>query len=204
MPFQGKPIGEKAVIHPDLLQPLPSISNHHQTKPPLHLQKGICVDLICGLILVFLSGCCLVKAEDPYKYFTWVVTYGTAAPLNVSQQVILINGQFPGPQIDTVTNDNIVINVINNLDQPFLLTWNGIKQRKNSWQDGVLGTNCPIPPNSNYTYKLQTNDQIGTYTLHDFIEIVRNDEDNLQSWHLNGHDFWVVGYGSGQWSNDSR
>ncbi|XP_047333295.1 monocopper oxidase-like protein SKS1, partial [Impatiens glandulifera] len=42
-------------------------------------------------------------------------------------------------------------------------------------------------------------------TLHDFIEIVfQNDEDNLQSWHLNGHDFWVVGYGSGQWSNDSR
>jgi len=41
---------------------------------------------------------------------------------------------------------------------------NGIKQRKNSWQDGVLGTNCPIPPNSNYTYKFQTKDQIGSYT----------------------------------------
>ena len=40
---------------------------------------------------------------------------------------------------------------------------NGIKQRKNSWQDGVLGTNCPIPPNSNFTYKFQTKDQIGTY-----------------------------------------
>ncbi|KAJ9669971.1 hypothetical protein PVL29_026504 [Vitis rotundifolia] len=43
-------------------------------------------------------------------------------------------------------------------------TRNGIKQRKNSWQDGVLGTNCPIPPNSNYTYKFQTKDQIGTFT----------------------------------------
>ncbi|XP_037482489.1 uncharacterized protein LOC119361325 [Triticum dicoccoides] len=30
-------------------------------------------------------------------------------------QGILINMQFPGPQIDTVTNDNIVINVFNNL-----------------------------------------------------------------------------------------
>uniref|UniRef100_A0A453T2K9 Plastocyanin-like domain-containing protein n=1 Tax=Aegilops tauschii subsp. strangulata TaxID=200361 RepID=A0A453T2K9_AEGTS len=28
---------------------------------------------------------------------------------------ILINMQFPGPQIDAVTNDNIVINVFNNL-----------------------------------------------------------------------------------------
>ena len=46
----------------------------------------------------------------------------------------------------------------------FVTTRNGIKQRKNSWQDGVYGTNCPIPPNSNYTYKFQTKDQIGTFT----------------------------------------
>lgn len=79
-------------------------------------------------------------------------------------QGILINNQFPGPRLDCVTNDNIIINVINKLDEPFLITWNGIKQRKNSWQDGVLGTNCPIPPGKNYTYKFQTKDQIGTFT----------------------------------------
>ena len=28
----------------------------------------------------------------------------------------------------------------------------------------MLGTNCPIPPNSNYTYKFQTKDQIGSFT----------------------------------------
>lgn len=38
-------------------------------------------------------------------------------------QVILINGQFPGPKLDIVTNDNIILNLINKLDQPFLLTW---------------------------------------------------------------------------------
>ncbi|KAF7809796.1 L-ascorbate oxidase-like protein [Senna tora] len=82
----------------------------------------------------------------------------------ISWKVILINGQFPGPRLDLVTNDNVILNLINKLDEPFLLTWNGIKQRKNSWQDGVLGTNCPIPPNSNYTYKFQTKDQIGSYS----------------------------------------
>lgn len=47
----------------------------------------------------------------------------------------------------------------------FFVTYrNGIKQRKNSWQDGVLGTNCPIPPNSNFTYKFQPKDQIGGFT----------------------------------------
>ncbi|XP_050208096.1 L-ascorbate oxidase homolog [Mercurialis annua] len=115
-------------------------------------------------VFAVLGSVSLVNAEDPYKYFTWTATYGTISPLGKPQQVILINGQFPGPRLDVVTNDNIILNLINKLDQPFLLTWNGIKQRKNSWQDGVLGTNCPIPPNSNYTYKFQTKDQIGTYT----------------------------------------
>ena len=31
--------------------------------------------------------------------------------------------------------------------------------------------------------------------LHDFVEIVfQNNENTLQSWHLDGYDFWVVGY----------
>ncbi|KAL7094534.1 hypothetical protein ACP275_11G109700 [Erythranthe tilingii] len=120
--------------------------------------------LLFFAVSIFASNWDIVNAEDPYRFFTWTVTYGTASPLGLSQQVILINGQFPGPSLDCVTNDNVIINVVNKLDQPFLLTWNGIKQRKNSWQDGVLGTNCPIPPNSNYTYKFQTKDQIGTYT----------------------------------------
>lgn len=38
-------------------------------------------------------------------------------------QVILINGQFPGPNIECVTNDNIIVNVINKLNEPFLITW---------------------------------------------------------------------------------
>jgi FtsP/CotA-like multicopper oxidase with cupredoxin domain len=104
-----------------------------------------------------------VNGDDPYRYYTWTVTYGVSSPLGFPQQVILINGRFPGPQLDVVTNDNIILNLINKLDVPFLLTWNGIKQRKNSWQDGVSGTNCPVPPNSNYTYKFQTKDQIGSY-----------------------------------------
>ncbi|KAL6312766.1 hypothetical protein AAG906_020607 [Vitis piasezkii] len=124
------------------------------------MRKAVLLHLICVLLGVF-----LVNGEDPYKYYTWTVTYGTISPLGVPNRlVILINGQFPGPALEVVTNDNIILNLINKLDQPFLLTWNGIKQRKNSWQDGVLGTNCPIPPNSNYTYKFQTKDQIGTFT----------------------------------------
>lgn len=40
---------------------------------------------------------------------------------------------------------------------------NGIQQRRNSWQDGVYGTNCPIPPGRNFTYVMQFKDQIGSF-----------------------------------------
>lgn len=62
-------------------------------------------------------------------------------------------------------SDSSILEKCHGLTRACLFTTrNGIKQRKNSWQDGVLGTNCPIPPNSNYTYKFQTKDQIGTFT----------------------------------------
>jgi len=38
-------------------------------------------------------------------------------------QVILFSNQFPGPQIEAVTNDNLIINVFNKLNEPFLLSW---------------------------------------------------------------------------------
>lgn len=62
-------------------------------------------------------------AEDPYLFFEWKVTSDTISPLGVPQKGILINGEFPGPNINSTTNNNIVINVFNNLEEPLLFTW---------------------------------------------------------------------------------
>ncbi|GAV56701.1 Cu-oxidase domain-containing protein/MaoC_dehydratas domain-containing protein/Cu-oxidase_2 domain-containing protein/Cu-oxidase_3 domain-containing protein/zf-MaoC domain-containing protein, partial [Cephalotus follicularis] len=97
------------------------------------------------------------------RFFNWNVTYGDIYPLGVRQKGILINGQFPGPDILCVTNDNLIINVFNSLDEPFLLSWNGVQERRNSYEDGVWGTTCPIPPGKNFTYILQAKDQIGSF-----------------------------------------
>ncbi|XP_021746005.1 L-ascorbate oxidase homolog [Chenopodium quinoa] len=122
-------------------------------------KKGVL--LLFLVVLLTIIGSSL--AESPYRFFTWNVTFSDIYPLGVKQQGILINGQFPGPPIEAVTNDNLIISVFNSLDEPFLLSWNGIQQRRNSWQDGVYGTNCPIPPGQNFTYVLQVKDQIGSY-----------------------------------------
>nr|XP_010921259.1 L-ascorbate oxidase homolog [Elaeis guineensis] len=115
------------------------------------------------VVLLTLLGLSTVQAEDPYHFFEWHVTYGTISPLGVPQQVILINNQFPGPEINCTSNNNIIVNVFNKLDEPFLLSWNGIQHRKNSWMDGMPGTNCPIMPGKNWTYHFQPKDQIGSF-----------------------------------------
>lgn len=121
--------------------------------------RAFCASLV--VFFLFLGNG--VNCEDPYRFITWKITYGDIYPLGVKQQGILINGQFPGPQIDAVTNENLIISVYNYLREPFLISWNGIQQRRNSWQDGVYGTNCPIPPGKNFTYALQVKDQIGSF-----------------------------------------
>ncbi|KAH6813836.1 SKU5 similar 12 [Perilla frutescens var. frutescens] len=116
------------------------------------------------MVMMVVAVCVWVgRAEDPYLFLEWHVSYGTISPLGVPQQGILINNKFPGPEINCTSNNNIVVNVFNKLDEPFLLTWGGIQQRKNSWQDGTSGTMCPIPPGHNYTYRFQVKDQIGSY-----------------------------------------
>lgn len=40
---------------------------------------------------------------------------------------------------------------------------NGVHHRRNSWQDGVEETNCPIQPGQNWTYSFQLKDQVGSF-----------------------------------------
>lgn len=124
--------------------------------PSTYYERVIWLSWVSCLVTIGLT-------EDPYVYYDWTVSYITASPLGVKQQVIGVNGQFPGPVLNVTTNWNVIINVKNNLDEPLLLTWNGIQHRKNSWQDGVSGTNCPIPAGWNWTYQFQVKDQIGSF-----------------------------------------
>lgn len=105
----------------------------------------------------------LSYAEDAFVPYEFEVSYITASPLGVPQQVIAINKQFPGPTINVTTNNNVAVNVHNKLDENLLIHWSGVQQRRSSWQDGVLGTNCPIPPKWNWTYQFQVKDQIGSF-----------------------------------------
>lgn len=65
-------------------------------------------------------------------------------------EVILINGQFPGPTIEANWGDMLMITVHNQISNPaegIGMHWHGILQKKTQYYDGVASvTQCPIAP----------------------------------------------------------
>ncbi|CAA2965970.1 monocopper oxidase SKU5 [Olea europaea subsp. europaea] len=77
-------------------------------------------------LLLFINICLLLGSsysEDPSFSYEFEVSYITASPLGVPQQVIAINGKFPGPTINVTTNNYVVVNVRNKLDEDLLMHW---------------------------------------------------------------------------------
>ncbi|CAN8240090.1 unnamed protein product [Cochlearia groenlandica] len=119
--------------------------------------------LVFGVLLLSLIILKLSDALSPSVSYEWVVSYSQRFILGANKQVIVINDMFPGPILKATADDIVHVNIYNHLSEPFLMTWNGLRMRKNSWQDGVRGTNCPILPGTNWTYQFQIKDQIGSY-----------------------------------------
>ncbi|RWW26422.1 hypothetical protein GW17_00009196 [Ensete ventricosum] len=101
-----------------------------------------------------------VLGDSPYRFFTWNITYGDIWPMGVQQQVLT---SITLLLILSLAFFNLSIwHFMHQLLESSFIR-NGIQQRRSSWQDGVYGTNCPIPPGRNFTYVMQFKDQIGSY-----------------------------------------
>ncbi|RLN07773.1 monocopper oxidase-like protein SKS1 [Panicum miliaceum] len=125
--------------------------------------ERLAVILATTLVLLGSSKHYTADAENRHVFLDWEVSYAVRSPLGVARRVITIDGRLPGPLLNLTTNDVAHINVVNTLDEPFLLTWNGLQMRRNSWNDGVAGTNCAIPPGENWTYVFQAKDEVGSF-----------------------------------------
>ncbi|ESQ27558.1 hypothetical protein EUTSA_v10018365mg [Eutrema salsugineum] len=122
--------------------------------------RNVVVEVLLLISMVLLE---LSNAFAPSVSYEWVVSYSQRSVLGANKQIIVINDMFPGPILSATAGDIVNVNIFNHLTEPFLMTWNGLQMRKNSWQDGVRGTNCPILPGTNWTYRFQIKDQIGSY-----------------------------------------
>ncbi|KAJ2138654.1 ferroxidase fet3 [Coemansia sp. RSA 678] len=121
--------------------------------------------LACTLLILFAGGLQSLAARIQV---TWDIGY-----LNISRdglstwRAIGANGQLPIPPIYVTQGDVLELTAINHLDMPVTLHAHGLFQRNSTYYDGpALITECGIPPESQFTYIIETRDQSGTYWVH--------------------------------------
>ncbi|KAG0035562.1 hypothetical protein BGZ82_005230 [Podila clonocystis] len=116
---------------------------------------------------VFVALAVVTAVQAAVVTYNWNITYvNTNADGLFERRVIGINGQFPPPAINVTLNDTLVINVINQIDEPTSLHAHGLFQVGNNQMDGPsMVTQCPIPPGASFTYNIPIT-QTGTYWIH--------------------------------------
>lgn len=106
-------------------------------------------------------------AQNDVQIFRLDITYGTLSPDNFPQQVILINRQFPGPELRALRNNWIIVCVTNYLDEDFTIHWHGIHQKYTQDADGVpYVTQYPIRPNETYRYEFNVGKHLNCTIYH--------------------------------------
>ena len=108
----------------------------------------------------------------------WIITKGFRSPDGVRKEVYLVNGEFPGPTIQSRSGDNLIIHVINQLpDEGVSIHWHGLQMRNANAMDGAAGvTQCPIPAGNEFRYDFHIDEeQSGTFWWHAHSQTQRGD-----------------------------
>ncbi|QRW24035.1 Multicopper oxidase [Rhizoctonia solani] len=102
------------------------------------------------------------------REYNWTISMREGAPDGFYRQMLVVNGQYPGPTIEANEGDTIIVNVKNKLPHVGTsLHWHGLFQNGTAWMDGPAGiTQCPIPSGGSFTYKFKIEGQYGTYWWH--------------------------------------
>ncbi|CAF3527644.1 hypothetical protein FGSG_13185 [Fusarium graminearum PH-1] len=97
----------------------------------------------------------------------WTINQETLNPDGVYRPMLLINNQFPGPLVECNEGDTIIVHIKNDAPNATAIHFHGMFQNGTNGMDGTVGvTQCPIAPNSTFTYKFDVRGQHGTYWYH--------------------------------------
>ncbi|KAK7301675.1 hypothetical protein RJT34_12546 [Clitoria ternatea] len=107
-------------------------------------------------------------------YHEFVIQTKTVRRLCRTQNIITVNGQFPGPTVEARNGDFLVIKVVNAAQYNISIHWHGLRMLRNPWADGPsYVTQCPIQPGGSYTYRFTITDQEGTLWWHAHTRFLR-------------------------------
>ncbi|BBN06344.1 laccase [Marchantia polymorpha subsp. ruderalis] len=101
------------------------------------------------------------------RYYGWSIGVSSVTANCVTKDMIVVNGQFPGPTIYAVEGDTIIVNVTNNAGSGVTIHWHGVRQVLSCWQDGVgYITQCPLKQGDSFVYNFTLQGQTGTVFWH--------------------------------------
>lgn len=99
---------------------------------------------------------CILTHQGVIRSYDFTISRGLIAPDGYERDVLLVNGQYPGPLVEANWGDTIQVTLHNNITSPeegTALHWHGILQKDHPWQDGVPAvTQCPVAPGKKFTY----------------------------------------------------
>lgn len=100
-----------------------------------------------------------VPTTNVTRKYDFTISRSQISPDGVLRDVILVNGQFPGPAIEANWGDWIEVSIQNNITLPeegTAMHWHGMLQRGSQWEDGTPSVSqCPIAPGHSYTYRFR-------------------------------------------------
>ncbi|CAA2953602.1 laccase-3-like [Olea europaea subsp. europaea] len=125
------------------------------------------MDPLMFLSFFFVLSFAFSTANAEIHFHEFVVQATPVKRLCSSNNIITVNGQFPGPTLEVRDGDTLVIKVINSARYNVTLHWHGIRQLRTPWADGPeYVTQCPIQPGGSYTYRFTIENQDGTLWWH--------------------------------------
>lgn len=106
-------------------------------------------------------------APPTTREYHWTILDADLNPDGVYRPMTLINNQFPGPLVECNDGDTLVVHVVNRAANATSIHFHGLFQNGTNFMDGTVGvTQCPIAPNSTFTYRFRVRGQSGTYWYH--------------------------------------
>ncbi|XP_020214302.1 laccase-3 [Cajanus cajan] len=125
--------------------------------------KSCCSWFLLGLLALVAS----LASGAGIHFHEFVIQARPVRRLCKTQNIVTVNGQFPGPTVEARNGDYIIIRVVNAAQYNISIHWHGLRMMRNPWADGPsYVTQCPIQPGGSYTYRFRIRDQEGTLWWH--------------------------------------
>ncbi|GLJ26200.1 hypothetical protein SUGI_0502750 [Cryptomeria japonica] len=115
--------------------------------------------------IVFVAATAM--AHNHTQTHTFVLKSKSVVRLCRRQNIITVNGRFPGPTLSITNGETLIVKVINKAQYNATIHWHGVRQMRTAWADGPeYITQCPIRPGGSYTYRFTVSGQEGTLWWH--------------------------------------